>query len=206
MADHLRFARQPFETQRAALAAMVREEPVLMEVLGGIRELPQGLLVAGALYNLVWNRLTGRPGLQNVSDIDVFYFDDSDLSYEAEDVVIRRLDKRFAHLPLPVQVRNQARVHLWFTEKFGGPFAPLGSAAQMLERYASKTHAVAARLDHAGEIDILAPFGLDDVFSFRITPNPVLDNRNTHETKGARAKSVWPDITVVPWGDGEDGG
>lgn len=199
MVDHLRFAGQPFETQRAALAAMVREEPVLMEVLGGIGDLPQGLMVAGALYNLAWNRLTGRPGLQNVADIDVFYFDDGDLSYEAEDVVIRRLEARFARLPLPVQVRNQARVHLWFPQKFGGSFTPLASAAEMLERYASKTHAVAARLTDAGEIDVLAPFGLDDVFSFRITPNPVLNNQKTHEKKGARAKSVWPQITVVPW-------
>lgn len=169
-----------------------------MEVLAGIAELPEGLLVAGALYNLVWNRLTGRPGLADVTDIDIFYFDPSDLSYEAEDVVIRRLAARFAHLPLPMQVRNQARAHLWFEAKFGAPFTPLGSAAEMLERYASKTHAVAARLQD-GKVEVLAPFGLDDVFSFRIVPNHVLDNRATHEAKGARAKRVWPEITVVPW-------
>jgi hypothetical protein len=198
MSEHLRYSGRPFAEQREAVAAMIGAEPVLMEVLAGIADLPEGLLVAGALYNLVWNRLTGRPGLAHVSDIDVFYFDPSDLSYEAEDVVIRRLAARFAHLPLPVQVRNQARAHLWFEAKFGSPFAPLGSAAEMLERYASKTHAVAARL-RDGRVEVLAPFGLDDVFSFRIVPNHVLDNRATHEAKGARAKNVWPEITVVPW-------
>jgi hypothetical protein len=200
MDDHLRLAGQPLETQRAAMAGLIRDEPVLMEVLAGIADLPEGLLVAGALYNLAWNRLTGRPGLAGVADIDVFYFDDSDLGYDAEDAVIRRLAARFAHLPLPVQVRNQARVHLWFTQKFGAPFTPLTSAAEMLGRYASKTHAVGARLTGDGEIDILAPFGLDDVFSFRVTPNPVLDNRAAHEKKGARAKATWPEVTVVPWG------
>jgi len=198
MSDHLRYSGRPFEEQRAALVAMVRAEPVLMEVLAGITDLPEGLLVAGALYNMVWNRLTGRPALADVADIDVFYFDPSDLSYEAEDVVIRRLEGRFAHLPLPVQVRTQARVHLWFEGKFGGSFTPLSSAAEMLGRYASKTHAVGARLAGA-EIELVAPFGLDDVFSFRVVPNHVLDNRATHEKKAARLKAVWPEVTVVPW-------
>jgi hypothetical protein len=45
----------------------------------------------------------------------------------------------------------------------------------------------------------VAPFGLDDIFSFRITPNRVMDNQQTHETKGARARENWPEISVVPW-------
>lgn len=170
MRDHLRLSGQPFAAQRDALLAMIRDEPVLMEVLAGIAELPEGLLVAGALYNLAWNWLTGRAPLGGVADIDVFYFDPTDLSYEAEDVVIKRLEARFAHLPLPVQVRNQARVHLWFEQKFGAPFTPLSSAAEMLGRYASKTHAVGARMVD-GEIELIAPFGLDDIFSFRLVPN-----------------------------------
>jgi hypothetical protein len=172
-----------------------------MEVLRGLRDdgLADHLLVAGAIYNLVWNRLTGRPDLTGINDIDVFYFDDRDLSYEAEDLVIRRLAARFAHLPLPVLVRNLARVHLWFPQKFGVPFAPLRSSGEMLGRYASRTHAVAARLEADDSLTIVAPFGLDDIFSFRITPNPVLMNKPAHDAKGARAKSVWPELTVVPW-------
>jgi hypothetical protein len=201
MGTHLRFAGQSDAVQRAALERIIRTSPLLMEVLDGIAAdgLPEGMLVAGAIYNLVWNRLTDRPDLHGINDLDVFYYDAADLSYEAEDAVIRRLDARFAGLPLPVQVRNQARVHLWFGQKFGVDFAPLGSAAEMLGRYASKTHSVAARLEPDGTMSILAPFGLDDIFSFRITPNPVLANRPAHEAKGARAKSVWPEVTVLPW-------
>jgi hypothetical protein len=204
MDDHLRYANAGYDAQRQALEAIIRSSPLLMEVLGGLREeaLPDQLLVAGAIYNLVWNRLTGRPDLTGINDIDVFYFDASDISYEAEDVVIQRLARRFAHLPLPVQVRNQARVHLWFSQKFGVPFAPLTSSTEMLSRYASKTHAVAARLEADDSLTILVPFGLDDIFSFRITPNPALMNRPAHEAKGARAKNIWPELTVVPWEDG----
>lgn len=202
MSDHLRYAGLPDDAQRDALERIIRSTPLLMEVLAGLREdgLPDHLLVAGALYNLVWNRLTGRPDLTGINDIDVFYYDATDLGWDAEDVVIRRLAQRFAHLPRPAQVRNQARVHLWFPQKFGTPFSPLISSSEMLGRYASKTHAVGVRFD--ADDTIVAPFGLDDIFSFRITPNPVLANKKAHEAKAARAQSIWPELTVLPWPDG----
>jgi hypothetical protein len=201
--SHLRFSGQPDNVQRAALQAIIRADRVLMAVLEGLREidLPDWLLVSGAIYNRVWNELTGRPPLNGINDIDVFYFDLSDLSYEAEDKVIRRLAECFADLPLQVQARNQARVHLWFPEKFGQPFAPLKSSAEMLTRFASKAHAVGARLNTDDSLTIEAPYGLDGIFSFRIVPNRVLDNRLAHEAKGARALNVWPEITVIPWDD-----
>ena len=136
MSSHLRYASLPYDAQRDELKRIIRSAPLLMEVLTGLRDdgLPDHLLVAGAIYNLVWNRLTGRPDLTGINDIDAFYYDASDLGWDAEDVAIQRLARRFAHLPLPVQVRNQARVHLWFPDKFGTPFPPLTSSAEMLGR------------------------------------------------------------------------
>jgi len=201
MSDHLRFSGKPFEIQRAALIDMLRADLALMGIMKGLREadLPDWLLVAGAIYNQAWNNLTGRPSLTGVNDIDVFYHDASDTSYEAEDVVIQTLARRFADAPVPVQVRNQARVHLWFPQKFGQPFEPLTSSAEMLTRYAAKTHSVAARLEHDDTITIHAPFGLDDIFSFRVVPNHVLANRPAYEAKAARAKANWPELTIEPW-------
>lgn len=203
MDDHLKYAGSDPAVQHAALQRIIAEHPLLMAVLKGLREqaLPDHLLVAGAIYNEVWNHLTGRPSLTGVNDIDVFYFDDRDIGWDAEDRVIKALDARFSALPVPVQVRNQARVHLWFEQKFGSPFSPLSSSAEMLGRYASKTHAVGARLLADDQIDIVAPFGLDDLFSFRMVPNPVLNNRIAHTRKGERALSLWPELTLVPWPD-----
>ena len=55
------------------------------------------------------------------------------------------------------------------------------------------------RLMHDGSLDLYAPFGLDDIFSFRITPNRVIDNSQTHMAKAARAIANWPEVRVVPW-------
>ena len=73
-------------------------------------------------------------------------------------------------MPLPVEVRNQARVHLWFEQRFGHPYPKLGSSADALTRFASRTHAVGVRLHADDSLGLIAPFGLDDIFSFRISP------------------------------------
>jgi hypothetical protein len=201
MSEHLQFAGAGPERQREALKEIVRGQPMLMAALDGLRgmALPDAWMVSGAIYNSVWNQLTGRPALTGIKDIDLIYFDDSDLSYEAEDRVIKAAETVFASLPLPVEVRNQARVHLWFPQKFGIAVPPLTHSTAALLRYASRTHAVAMRLEADGTMSIEAPFGLDDMFAFRITPNAALDNRKAHDAKGARARTVWPEITVVPW-------
>jgi hypothetical protein len=114
MRSHLRYAGLDAQIQQQVLEAIIRQQPVLMAVLEGLRALalPDHLLVAGAIYNEVWNYLTERPSLTGVNDIDVFYFDDSVIGWDAEDRVRQDLAARFTGLPVPVQVRNQARVHL----------------------------------------------------------------------------------------------
>lgn len=180
---------------------MIRGEPVLMQALALARPLalPDCWLVSGAIYNSVWNLLTGRPPMRGVKDIDLFYFDASDLSYEAEDAVIRRAAPIFAPLPVPVEIRNQARVHLWYEEHFGQPYAPLRSSCEAIDRFASTTHSVGVQLDADDRLLIYAPYGLDEMFSFRLTPNRGQDNRRTHETKAARALTLWPELQVEPW-------
>ena len=81
------------------------------------------------------------------------------------------------------------------------PYSTLSALSPLDGRYASKTHSVAVRLEADDTLTILAPFGLDDIFSFRVVPNPALMNRPAHDAKGARAKAQWPEITVVPWPD-----
>ncbi len=198
---HLRHSGLPFADQAAALKTILRADPIVWKALELARDLtlPDGMVVSGAIYNSVWNSLTGKPSGHGIKDIDLFYCDGADLSYEAEDAVIRRAAAHFECLPLPVEVRNQARVHLWYPDRFGRICPAYRSSAEALGYFASRTHAVGVRLTVANDIDVIAPFGLDDIFSFRITPNRVMDNRETHEAKGERAVRLWPQITVEHW-------
>lgn len=199
--EHLRYSGLAAQTQEQVLKDIVCADPVLLDLLTGLEkmDLPDWLLVSGGIYNNVWNYLTGRQSMNGVKDLDVFYFDGADLSYRAEDDQIKRVEAVFAHLPLPVELRNQARVHLWAPQKFGNDFAPLKSSAEMLGKFASKTHSVGVKMDAQGQLEVIAPFGLDDIFSFRIVPNYALNNRDAHEKKGARALEHWPELTILPW-------
>src|ERR1700748_1959657 len=147
---------------RERLTEILRATPPLMQVLSVARylRLPDWLLFSGAVYQPVLNHLTGRPLDYGIKDYDLGYFDMSDLSYEAEDEVIRRVKAAFDEpLRSMVEVRNQARVHLWFEAKFGEMYGPLSSTAEALERFASPTFAVGVRLETDERLHIVAPFG-----------------------------------------------
>ena len=181
-----------------ALEGLVRRSDSLMTVLRAARalDLPDWLIFSGAVYQKVFNDLTGRPQDYGLKDYDLAYFDGSDTGWDAEDKVIRRAA---AELPRPldslVEVRNQARVHLWFEGRFGEPYAPLSSSAEALERFVTTANAVGVRLEADDRLTIAAPFGLDDLFSLRLRPNPLRpagDFRRKVEGVVAR----WPELVV----------
>jgi uncharacterized protein len=169
-----------------------------MRVLLTVRPLglPDWLIMSGAVYQRVLNHLTGRPPDYGVRDYDLGYFDGSDVSYEAEDVVIRRVAAAFDEpLKSAVEVRNQARVHLWFEAHFGEPYTPLSCTAEALDRFVSPMFAVGLRLEPGDRLHIKAPFGLADLFALRLRPNP-------HRPYGGfdrvadGVKRRWPEVTI----------
>ncbi|MDQ2859173.1 MAG: nucleotidyltransferase family protein [Pseudomonadota bacterium] len=178
------------------MRGILREAPGLMRVLTVARDLdlPDWVVFSGAVYQPVWNHLTGRPPDYGVNDYDLAYFDADDLSYEAEDAVIRRAAGAFdPPLRAMVEVRNQARVHLWFEGHFGEAYAPLTSSAEALTRFTSPAFAVGARLEADDQITIVAPFGLGDLFALRIRPNPLRPSAGLGRTV-ANARARWPEL------------
>jgi hypothetical protein len=187
-------------TQAERLIAILRASPTLMRVMDGVRALglPDWRLVSGCVYQTVWNDLTGRDPDYGLKDYDAVYFD-PDRSWEAEDMFIRRAAAAFPPpLDAMVEVRNQARVHLWFEQKFGEPYAPLSCTDEALERFVCPAFAVGARLESDGAITLAAPFGLDDLFAMRLRPNP---NRSISAEAFARvsgsAGARWPELTIA---------
>ena len=187
-------------TLEARLEAIVRAAPSLMQVLTTARELdlPDWLIVSGAIYQRVFNHLTGRDPDFGIKDYDFAYFDASDISYDAEDVVIQRVAAAFEpQLREMVEVRNQARVHVWFEDHLGEPYAPLSCSAEALERFVSPIFAVGVRLGFDDRMITVAPFGLEDLFAMRLRPNPLRQTGGFART-AANVKSRWPELSVEP--------
>ena len=134
---------------RARFEKIIRADAILWAALDVARALalPDWLIASGAVYQSVWNGLLGHPAGYGLNDIDLIYFDDRDLSWEAEDRCIRRAESAFAvaAILIPVEPRNQARVHLWFEQKYQLPYPPLISSADSLSRYESRSSAIGIR-------------------------------------------------------------
>jgi hypothetical protein len=181
------------------LLGILRQCPGLMRVLAKARDLdlPDWLIFSGAIYQPVLNHLAGRPLEEGLKDYDLGYFDASDTSYEAEDLVIKRVAAAFDEpLKSMVEVRNQARVHLWFEDHFGEPYTALSNSAEALTRFVSPTFAVAVRMRGDDSLDVIAPFGLDDLFAMRLRPNPHRDT--PHFARIAeKLKQRWPELTIA---------
>ncbi|MDV6374909.1 nucleotidyltransferase family protein [Deinococcus arenicola] len=169
---------------------LVRLNPVNAAILDRLPELgvQQGYLVAGALFCTVWNVQSGQPPTAQIRDYDLFYWDD-DLSYAAEDAVIRRAERLFADLNVKVEVRNQARVHLWFGQKFGLERPALGSVQEGIDQFLVTCTCVG--VDAQGVV--YAPYGLDDLQTGVLRSNP----RN--HTPGLCAAKIADYVRRWPW-------
>lgn len=186
-------------TLETRLIEIVRGDAALMRVLTTLRDLdlPDWRVFSGAVYQSVWNAVTGRAPGYGVRDYDVGYFD-PDTSWDAEDVVIRRVAAAFDEpLKSQVEVRNQARVHLWFEGKFAEPYDPLTGTDEALARFVCPAFAVGVRMEVDGGITVAAPFGLGDVFDLTLRPNPTRSLARGWERTVDNALARWPELTVV---------
>jgi hypothetical protein len=181
------------------LVEIVRADPGLMHVLKGVRDqdLPDWRIFSGAVYQSVWNALTGRPAGYGVRDYDVGYFD-PDTSWDAEDVVIKRVAAAFDEpFRSTVEVRNQARVPIWFPAHFGEPYDPLSRTDEALERFVSPAFAVGVRLEKDDAISVAAPLGLEDIFALTLRPNPNRGVAKDWARVIERARARWPELHVI---------
>jgi hypothetical protein len=155
--------------------------------------LNQTMLTAGCLFQAVWNRLSDRPAGWGVNDYDVFYFDE-DLSWEAENRAIVAAQTLFQDLDVKVELRNQARVHLWFAERFGNDYPALHSAKDGIDRFLICSTCVGLHLD-TGEL--YAPHGLEELEQGVLRINPNFPQPELFRKKAQSYQARWEWLRVV---------
>jgi hypothetical protein len=189
----------PLGEQVDALERLVRTNPVANAILMGARQfsLPSWYLGAGAVAQTVWNNLHGFDAFAGIKDYDLVYFDEDDLTREAEQAVEDRVRALFADLNVNVDVTNEARVHVWYAERFGRSISPYGSSEAAIATWPTTATSVGVR--HDGGFAVCAPYGLSDLFGMVVRPNKVIVPRSVYEAKAARWAAVWPKLTVLEW-------
>lgn len=181
------------------LRHILAENESFMIILRAVREagLPHGCVGAGAVRSLVWDALHGRAEWTMRGDVDVAYFDKEDLSEVSQSAYLARLRK--IEPDVPWEVVNQAGVHLWYERHFGFAVPPLSSLEEAISTWPEYATCVAVRLVADGGLDIVAPWGLDDLFSMTVRHNPARASHAEYRRRvqAKRYAERWPRVTVV---------
>lgn len=184
----------------AALRPILAASPLLAPLLRGWDRigLPDAWLVAGAIAQTVWNHAFGFSPAHGIADIDIVYFDAADLSQEAEAAQAARLRAAFPDLPAAIDVKNEARVHLWYAAKFGYPIAPYASARDAIATFPTTATAIGLQ-PFAGAWAWHAPYGFADLRACILRPNKTQITRAIYEAKVLRWRAAWPALKVIDW-------
>ncbi len=160
--------------------------------------LPECWLVAGCLTQTVWNARFGLPPAHGISDLDLVYFDPTDLTETGERAHADRIRALLPAIDIRINVKNEARVHLWYEGKFGKPICPYRSVPEAIDTFPTTATAIGLRPAGTGS-EIYAPFGLEDLFDAVVRPNKRQVTRDVYEAKVARWRAFWPGLSVVGW-------
>jgi len=155
--------------------------------------LPDAWIVSGCLVQTVWNVRSGRPVDHGILDYDVFYFD-PDTSWGAEDAVIRHIASCLDGIDAKVEVRNQARVHLWYGQRFGGAYPQLRSATDGIDRYLVQCTCIGIE---AATGRLYAPNGLEDMVAGVLRPNPLNPSPELFRAKAESYRARWPWLIIA---------
>jgi uncharacterized protein len=170
-----------------------------MRVLETVRQCdpPDWLIGAGVIRSIVWDHLHGFREPTPLTDVDVIFFDASDLSPERDRAIQERLA---AHLPdVPWEATNQAAVHLWYEEVFGFPVTPFHSSEEAVSTWPETATSIAVRLLANDELHVVAPCGLADLFGMVLRRNPCRVTRAMFHQRlqAKRIVEKWPRVQVI---------
>ncbi|MBT4045730.1 MAG: nucleotidyltransferase family protein [Rhodospirillaceae bacterium] len=176
--------------------ALIAKDPWMMAVLGAARrlELPDCWIGAGFVRCKVWDHLHGFTQATPLDDIDLLYFQASDTSRTVEQAIEDRL-----HHAMPGQpwsVKNQARMHLRNGDQ------PYAGTVDAMRHWLETPTCVAIRLNAKEELELAAPYGIDDLLQLVVRPTPAgqrreqayrdrLENKNWLQN-WPKTRAIWP--------------
>jgi len=151
------------------LKGIVENDVYMTSILKAVEKLnlEDAWVCAGFIRNKVWDITHNIT--TSLNDIDVIYFDPIDTSLEKE----KQLETELGFLlpDQPWSVKNQARMHL-----ISG-FKPFTSSYDGVAHFPETPTAIAVRI-YNRDIEIMAPYGVQDLFEMRVTPTPFFQEDN----------------------------
>ena len=181
------------------LRQLIQQNEQMMTILRTVRRCnpPDWLVGAGVIRNLVWDHLHGYSQPTPPRDIDVAFFDASNLSPEQDTAVTVQLSSLLPTVEW--EATNQAAVHLWYADHFGKTVPPFTSTAEAIATWPETATCTAVHLLPDNSLQIVAPFGLDDLFQMILRRNParVSQAQFQQRLRDKRIRQKWPQVRII---------
>lgn len=183
------------------LVQIIKSDRSFMDILRTVRQLELNDWYAGAgcVRGLVWDYLHSYNKPTQFKDVDIVYFDDSSIISEEEIT-----DKLYLLSPtIGWEVVNQAMVHKWYQKRFGISVEPLTSSEEGILTWPETATCVGVRLNDNDDIEVCAPYGLEDLFNMVLRWNPkrVTKEMFYNRIKEKRLCEKWPKVVVADEND-----
>ncbi len=185
----------------AELIDIVESNKQLMKVFEALDHigLRNYYIGAGVVAQSVWNNISGYPLDNGISDIDIVYFDDTHMKEQDEKKIKNEIENYLDEFPLWIDLKNQARVHIWYEEKFGYAIKPYTSLEDAINSWPTTATSLGLRRDKNGDWVIYAPFGVKDIFGMRIKANTRQITEEIYMSKVKKWTKKWPKLSFEPW-------
>jgi len=153
---------------------------------------------AGCIAQTIWNYQMNYDLNYGISDIDFVYFDSSDLSFEAENIIIEKVKNKINICPSNLDIKNQARVHIWYKKHFGYDIKPYNSLEEAINTWPTTATSIGVKLEN-NKLKIYAPFGLNDIFGLIVKANKAQITEKIYLEKVNKWKAKWPSLKIISW-------
>ncbi|MGG0655727.1 nucleotidyltransferase family protein [Rummeliibacillus pycnus] len=184
------------DKREAELIEIIQKDAWMVKILKTVEKLnlPDCWVCAGFIRNKVWDFVHSYNVRTQLNDIDVIYFDPSNISQEVEKKMESTL--RGIMPAEPWSVKNQARMHMKNQSK------PYTSSLDGISHFPEIPTAIGAKIIN-GKIQILAPYGVSSLFDKRVEPTPYFTaDKELHTIYHKRIQSkdwkrTWPELEIL---------
>lgn len=201
MKDKLIGTDKTLDEQLEILTTILLQNKTLKEILEKLSKsnLKNYYVTAGAINQTIFNYYHDYELNYGIKDYDIVYFD-NDLSYEKEDKIIKEISSILKDIDVLCDIKNEARVHIWYKDKFGIERLPYSSVEDAISRFGATITCIGVRVEN-NNLKVFAPYGLNDIFSMIIRPVKGDFTEEQYQLRCEKWKNKWPLLRIIPWNE-----
>jgi hypothetical protein len=151
-------------TNESDIIQLIKNDKWMMDILKVVKSLnlPDWWVCAGFVRSKIWDTLHGFSERTTIPDIDVIYFDVTNIN-ELEEKKFEEELRNILH-NIPWSVKNEARMHVV------NNIPPYLSSVDAISKFPETATALGLKLDDRNNLILTAPCGINDIINLELKP------------------------------------